>query len=486
MLRCARWHAVRSGPRAGARSGAQSNTESGAESGATLVELLVAIALIGTTMTAVTTFLVTTVGVTTQQGGKQAAIQVAQDATDLVRSMRGSTVIARRDQASSTTQWTSPVPGAAAWLATMTLAWDPAATFPSGTTAPLPTTPQPVLVDGVSYARNWYIGRCWQPGSGGVCGVVPVAGYVEFFQVVVAVTWPERHCPANACVQVTSTLVSANASDPVFAGGPLAPPVVTRPSTQIGELTVPVPTGFQFAATGGTDPVTWSCLGLPPGLLVNSSGLVTGTPTVAGSFAVTARAVDGTRLVGIAAFTWVVNPTPTLTNPGPQVSAGGSPVLFTPVVTGGTAPMTWSVAMPGPWGATGLPPGLAINPNTGAITGTPTRAGPALPVTITVTDVFARSAQQTFTWAVPQLQLATPPAQSDNQHGAIKPLTVVATGGIPGYTWSAAGLPPGLTINPNGVISGTPTQSGTYSVTVTVTDAAKTAVTCTAFVWTIR
>jgi hypothetical protein len=49
---------------------------------------------------------------------------------------------------------------------------------------------------------------------------------------------------------------------------------------------------------------------------------------------------------------------------------------------------------------------------------------------------------------------------------------VSATGGLPPYTWSAAGLPPGLSIALlSGVISGTPTDVGAFSPTVTVRDA---------------
>jgi hypothetical protein len=48
--------------------------------------------------------------------------------------------------------------------------------------------------------------------------------------------------------------------------------------------------------------------------------------------------------------------------------------------------------------------------------------------------------------------------------------SLTATGGTAPYTWSATGLPAGLTLS-NGTISGTPTTSGTFSVAVTVTDA---------------
>jgi hypothetical protein len=45
-----------------------------------------------------------------------------------------------------------------------------------------------------------------------------------------------------------------------------------------------------------------------------------------------------------------------------------------------------------------------------------------------------------------------------------------ATGGEPPYTWSASGLPAGLSMSTSGTISGTPTDSGTFTVLVTVTD----------------
>ena len=57
------------------------------------------------------------------------------------------------------------------------------------------------------------------------------------------------------------------------------------------------------------------------------------------------------------------------------------------------------------------------------------------------------------------------------QGAPITPLTMVASGGTgTGYTFTATGLPAGLTMASNGTISGTPTVSGTFTYTVTVKD----------------
>ncbi len=52
-------------------------------------------------------------------------------------------------------------------------------------------------------------------------------------------------------------------------------------------------------------------------------------------------------------------------------------------------------------------------------------------------------------------------------------VTMAGTGGVGGpYTFTATGLPPGLSVSNRGTISGTPTTSGTYNYTVTVKDSA--------------
>lgn len=50
------------------------------------------------------------------------------------------------------------------------------------------------------------------------------------------------------------------------------------------------------------------------------------------------------------------------------------------------------------------------------------------------------------------------------------PVQLQASGGVGPYSWTAAGLPAGLSLSPGGVLSGTPTAGGNYNVAVSVTD----------------
>lgn len=137
--------------------------------------------------------------------------------------------------------------------------------------------------------------------------------------------------------------------------------------------------------------------------------------------------------------------------------------------TGGVTPYTWS--------ATGLPPGLSMD-GAGNITGTPTTGG-SYPVTITLTDTATANAHVSTVSVDLTLVISSNPdittttlaagAEVDTAYST----TIEASGGTPGYTWSATGLPSFLSINSGtGVISGTPTTDGTYTFTVRVTDAA--------------
>ncbi|MEV4318777.1 M4 family metallopeptidase [Actinocrispum sp. NPDC049592] len=100
-------------------------------------------------------------------------------------------------------------------------------------------------------------------------------------------------------------------------------------------------------------------------------------------------------------------------------------------------------------------------------------------------SVPAQSGDPTCTPSGGQVTVTNPGNQSSTV-GTPVSLTLQATGGTAPYTWTASGLPAGLSISSGGVISGTPTTQGTSNVTVTATDSSNPAKTGTAsFSWTV-
>ncbi len=139
--------------------------------------------------------------------------------------------------------------------------------------------------------------------------------------------------------------------------------------------------------------------------------------------------------------------------------------------------------------ATGLPPGLAINPSTGLISGVlPARAA-AFPVEVTAAPPASGTAvTQSFTWDVHgSVRLSTPRAQTGTV-GSPALLRVAATDSLSGCTLdlSASGLPPGLSMNSCGVISGWPQVSGRYKVRVTASDSTGQALRSVYFGWRVN
>src|ERR1019366_5906834 len=116
---------------------------------------------------------------------------------------------------------------------------------------------------------------------------------------------------------------------------------------------------------------------LPPGLSLNPSGIISGTPLRTGTISFGVRATDltGASVTGTVSIT--VIPTPlTITTVSPLVT-GTSGVAYprqTINATGGVPPYTFSVAPPVN-GATGLPNGVTLSPN-GTLSGMPTASGP--------------------------------------------------------------------------------------------------------------
>ena len=170
----------------------------------------------------------------------------------------------------------------------------------------------------------------------------------------------------------------------------------------------------------------------------------------------------------------------TLLDPGPQRAAAGtaiSPVQVTPVTAGPAATLAYS--------ASGLPPGLALDAATGQITGTPSALG-TYPVTVTAQDSAGTAGQVTFGWDVHgTIAVSRIAAQATVAGQAIR-LAVTAADPTAGQavSFSADGLPSGVSISRAGVITGWP-AAGTFHVTVTATDSLQ-AQGAASFTWTVR
>ncbi|MEZ5094927.1 MAG: M4 family metallopeptidase [Nocardioides sp.] len=102
--------------------------------------------------------------------------------------------------------------------------------------------------------------------------------------------------------------VPAQTADPTCSTGGTNTVTVTNPGSQSG--TVGTAASLQLVATDSQagQSFTWSATGLPAGLsLGSSSGLVSGTPTAAGTYSVTVTATDTTGASGSATFTWTIS-----------------------------------------------------------------------------------------------------------------------------------------------------------------------------------
>jgi subtilase family serine protease len=84
---------------------------------------------------------------------------------------------------------------------------------------------------------------------------------------------------------------------------------VTNPGSQTGTVGTAVSLQIKATDSASGQTLTYSATGLPAGLSINSStGLISGTPTTAGTSSVTVTAKDTTGASGSASFTWTINP----------------------------------------------------------------------------------------------------------------------------------------------------------------------------------
>jgi len=128
------------------------------------------------------------------------------------------------------------------------------------------------------------------------------------------------------------------------------------------------------------------------------------------------------------------------------------------------------------FGPTTLPAGLTLNTGTGVIGGTVPATTGSYPVQITASDATSgASGPVSFTWyATGHLSVTSPGSQS-TVAGSPVDRQIAASDSVsaPPVTFTAGGLPPGVSISGTGLITGWPGTPGTYHVTVTATDSIK-------------
>jgi hypothetical protein len=220
----------------------------------------------------------------------------------------------------------------------------------------------------------------------------------------------------------------------------------------------------QITATGGTGPYSYAGTGLPGGLSLAATGAISGTPTTAGQFTLSATVTDAKGATAGNRYGITIAPAD-LSITTASLPDGVVGVAYTVALSasGGVPPYTWTV--------TGLPGGVTATA-AGAISGTPAAAG-KFTVSASVKDSAGSVVTKSYSPTIAPAPLVITTASAPNGTvGTAYSTSFAASGGTAPYTFSASGLPAGLSMSAAATISGTPTAPGAATIVVTVKDAA--------------
>lgn len=295
-------------------------------------------------------------------------------------------------------------------------------------------------------------GLLFDPATGTLSGTPTEAGT---FVIAIPVT------DGNGFAGTLSYPLALTAPTITLSGGTLANGMMTAPYAP-----------YQFSAAGnGAGTPTFAVTGglLPPGMTLDPDGTLSGTPTTQGNYSFEMTATDANGFTGSALYHLTVD-----SNVGSIVLPTGladwtykvSDTRSVAAISGATNATRYTVT------AGALPTGLLLDPITGVVSGAPTAIG-NFSFVVTATDgALVNSEVISLNVLAPVLTLTgtiDPPARvgvfySDD-------LDATSTGIGTGFTYAVDTRPPGLAIDSNGTLSGTPTAAGTYNFTITATDA---------------
>lgn len=287
--------------------------------------------------------------------------------------------------------------------------------------------------------------------------------------------------PSNGTATITATSISNSTKVATLTINLQAVAISLTPSAaQTVEQTQTTAVTAAVSNDPMTKGVTWSLNAGAKGTLSGqtATGVTYNAPasvTVASTDTITATSVFDTTKTATLAINLVPPPTVT-TSALPAGTVGTAYTTTNLAASGGVSPYTWSLT-----GGTTLPAGLTLS-SAGAISGTPTAYG-TFNFTVQAKDAngFTATANLSIKVNPAPVNITTsslPSGVINTPYSA----TLQSTGGATPITWSwvaqsGSSLPTGLVLAPTGSISGTPTATGNFNVTVTATDSSTPALT---------
>ncbi|MBI2892132.1 MAG: putative Ig domain-containing protein [Deltaproteobacteria bacterium] len=226
----------------------------------------------------------------------------------------------------------------------------------------------------------------------------------------------------------------------------------------------------RLGADGGVEPYSFGLASgsLPPGLSLSAGGLLDGTPTDGTDTNLTVRIFDAVGGVGSGQVRLRVlgsDSAPQLDTDLLPEGQEGEEYSFTLEASGGAAPLAFS-------SAGDLPPGLALDAG-GTLSGVPEEGG-LFEVTIRVTDAVDRSSEREYYLPIePAPLVVTTTRLPTGRTGVEYEGRLEADGGVRPYRFEilSGELPEGLSVDDDGVITGTPAVGGGAELDLRVRDA---------------
>jgi hypothetical protein len=305
---------------------------------------------------------------------------------------------------------------------------------------------------------TWYVGANCSGGNDSLDNLLGVGAYA---------------CPDSRQVTINNNNGTADITVQLCNGVQIL--TTSLPDGQVNSY---YDTFLQGSSCSGT--LDWSVndpQDFPPGLSLSGNGEIQGTPSNSGTYHFTVHLADNNGhsadqnlSLNLAPVAVPLQITTTFLPEG----TNGAFYSQTLQASGGQTPYSWAI----PGYSADPPPHLTLTGD-GVLSGTLTTDGGPFYFDVAVTDAGTKTVYQTLSLTIinppPPPLVITNVSLPGGSVGAAYRAQLGATGGQPPYNWSlalgSAGLPPGLTLDSTGLISGTPTTNRVFSFKVQVTDA---------------